>query len=65
MLNARPASVSHRSRTARRCVPSSCPAHFIRTPADRLIVATALVHGAAVVSKDEKIRAYRHVRSIW
>ncbi len=41
------------------------PGSFHPDPADRLIVATALVHGATVVSKDEKIRAYRHVRSIW
>ena len=31
----------------------------------RFIVATARKLGAPVVSADEKIRAYRHVRTIW
>ncbi len=41
------------------------PGLFHPHPADRLIVTTTLVQGAAVVSKDQKIRAYRHVRSVW
>ncbi len=34
-------------------------------PADRIIVATALFIGAQLVTRDEKIRAYPHVRTIW
>jgi PIN domain nuclease of toxin-antitoxin system len=34
-------------------------------PADRLIVATARVLGAALVTGDTKIRAYAHVRTLW
>ena len=41
------------------------PGEFHRDPADRIIVATARNLGVAVVSADEKIRAYPHVRTIW
>lgn len=34
-------------------------------PADRIIVSTAMSLGARLVTKDEKIRAYRHVQTIW
>ena len=34
-------------------------------PADRIIIATALVLGAPLVSKDTKIRDYPHVRTVW
>lgn len=34
-------------------------------PADRLIVATALTHGAVLVTKDERIRQARVVRTAW
>lgn len=34
-------------------------------PADRIIVATALILGAPLVSKDTKIRDYPHVETIW
>lgn len=34
-------------------------------PADRIIIATAQTMGAALVSKDEKIRNYPHVETIW
>lgn len=36
-----------------------------RDPGDRLIVATALVHDAPIVTKDRNIRAYRAARTIW
>ena len=36
-----------------------------RDPADRIIVATALGLGASLVTADERIRAYRPVRTIW
>jgi PIN domain nuclease of toxin-antitoxin system len=38
---------------------------FHKDPADRIIVATALEIGAAVISKDEKIRSYNAVKTIW
>ena len=36
-----------------------------RDPADRIIVATALGLGATLVTADERIRAYRAVRTVW
>jgi PIN domain nuclease of toxin-antitoxin system len=41
------------------------PGEFHRDPADRIIVATARKHAASVVTKDEQIRAYPHVKTIW
>ena len=34
-------------------------------PADRIIIATAISAGAALVTKDKKISSYRHVKTIW
>ena len=39
------------------------PGAFHRDPADQLIVATARVHGCALVTLDGKILAYPHVRT--
>lgn len=41
------------------------PGEFHEDPADRLIVATARKLGAPLVTADEKILAYPHVRCIW
>ena len=41
------------------------PQPFHGDPADQIIVATARVHGAIVVTKDERIQEYPHVRSSW
>jgi predicted nucleic acid-binding protein len=41
------------------------PENFHRDPVDRIIVATARKFGAPIITADEKIRAYRHVRTIW
>lgn len=41
------------------------PGEFHRDPADRVIVATARKFGVPIVTADEKIRAYPHVRTIW
>jgi len=41
------------------------PGEFHRDPADRLIVATARKYAAPLVTKDPKIRAYAHVKTIW
>jgi PIN domain nuclease of toxin-antitoxin system len=34
-------------------------------PADRIIIATALALGAALVTKDEKLLGYAHIKAIW
>ncbi len=36
-----------------------------RDPVDRIIIATAITLGASIVTKDEKIRAYPQVKTIW
>ena len=41
------------------------PGEFHRDPADRMIVAMARRYGAALVTSDEKIRSYEHVRTVW
>ncbi len=38
---------------------------FHGDPADRLITATAVEHGAELVTKDKKIRDFGGVRTIW
>jgi PIN domain nuclease of toxin-antitoxin system len=38
---------------------------FPKDPADRLIGATAVVHGATLVTKDRLIRASGEVRCVW
>jgi PIN domain nuclease of toxin-antitoxin system len=38
---------------------------FPGDPADRLIVASALLAPASLVTKDEKIRAYPAVDAVW
>ena len=41
------------------------PGVFHDDPADRIIVATALILGAPLVTKDAKIRDYQPVESLW
>lgn len=41
------------------------PGEFHKDPADRMIVATARKFSVSLVTKDEKIRAYAHVKTIW
>jgi len=41
------------------------PGEFHRDPADRMIVATARKLGAILVTMDEKMRGYAHVRTLW
>lgn len=38
---------------------------FHPDPADRIIVATARIHAARVVTADRKILAYPHVQTLW
>ena len=39
--------------------------HFQKDPADQLIVATALEHRAAIVTRDERIHRYGGIETIW
>jgi len=41
------------------------PEPFHSDPADRLIVATARYLGMPLITRDKKIHAYPHVKSIW
>jgi PIN domain nuclease of toxin-antitoxin system len=41
------------------------PGEFHKDPADRMIVATARKLAAPVVTRDDRIRAYAHVKTIW
>ena len=41
------------------------PGTFHKDPADRMIVATARKLSVPLVTKDEKIRSYPHVKAIW
>lgn len=41
------------------------PGEFHSDPADRMIVALAREAGAPLLTADDKIRSYPHVRSIW
>ena len=45
---------------------STClPEPFHADPADRIIVATTLTLGGTLVTKDGKLRRYRHVATSW
>lgn len=41
------------------------PGEFHKDPADRMIVATARKLAVPLVTKDDKIRTYQHVKTIW
>ena len=41
------------------------PGALHNDPADRIIIATAVSLGAVLVTKDEKIRNYSHVKTAW
>lgn len=41
------------------------PQPFHEDPADQIIVATAREENATIISKDNLIRGYRHVRTVW
>jgi PIN domain nuclease of toxin-antitoxin system len=44
---------------------TSLPQPFHEDPADQIIVATARAENATIISKDNRIRHYMHVRSLW
>ena len=41
------------------------PGQFHTDPADRIITATAMTMGLPLVTRDDKILNYQHVRTIW
>jgi PIN domain nuclease of toxin-antitoxin system len=41
------------------------PGEFPNDPADRIIVATAREKGTPLVTMDERIRKYPHIKTIW
>jgi len=41
------------------------PEPLHRDPADRIIIATAISLGACLLTKDEKILNYPHVKTVW
>ena len=41
------------------------PGDFHRDPADQIIVATARLHRLTLITADQRILAYPHVRSLW
>ena len=41
------------------------PGEFHPDPADRMIVALARYHAVPLITSDAKIRAYRHVKTVW
>jgi PIN domain nuclease of toxin-antitoxin system len=43
----------------------SLPQPFHGDPADQILVATARHHGAVLLTKDQRIRRYAHVHSLW
>ena len=41
------------------------PGQLHDDPADRIIIATTIMLGGTLVTKDDKIRKYQHVRTAW
>lgn len=41
------------------------PASYPRDPADRIIGATALVHGATLITAEQRIRKAKAVQTLW
>lgn len=44
---------------------TTLPGSFHDDPADQIITASARNEQATILTKDERIRAYRHVESLW
>jgi PIN domain nuclease of toxin-antitoxin system len=44
---------------------NALPGDLHDDPADRLLVATALILGATLITKDDRLRAYPHVETLW
>lgn len=41
------------------------PEQFHGDPADRIIVASAMSYDSVLITADQKIQSYKHVRTIW
>ncbi len=41
------------------------PGKFHPDPVDRIIVATAMMQGGTLITKDEKIMSYSHIDTVW
>ena len=44
---------------------TTLPGNFHSDPADQIIVATALVEEAVVITRDRRITEYPHIRTVW
>ncbi len=44
---------------------ASLPGRIHDDPADRIIIATTIASGGTLVTKDDKIRKYPHVQTLW
>ncbi len=44
---------------------TTLPGAFQSDPADEMIVATARIHQATLITRDDRMRAYDHVNTIW
>jgi PIN domain nuclease of toxin-antitoxin system len=44
---------------------TTLPGQFHSDPADQIIVATARVEQATLITRDERIRRYPHVQALW
>ena len=51
------------NRTAVRSI--TLPGTLHRDPADRIIIASALALEVSIVTRAEKIKRYRHVKTVW
>jgi PIN domain nuclease of toxin-antitoxin system len=47
------------------CSSIALPKPFSSDPADQIIVATAREENATLITKDETLRGYKHVRTLW
>ena len=44
---------------------ANLPGGFTSDPADEIIVATARHHNFTLITSDQRIRRYRHVKTLW
>ena len=55
----------HRITPAVASLSANLPGRFREDPADRMIVATAMAGDIPLVTKDQHIRRYRYIQTIW
>lgn len=44
---------------------SRLPGELHGDPVDRILAATAIEHACPLVTKDERLRSYQHIKAIW